>query len=223
MAELSNESQPSIQPISANNSQEKQSDSNISSNPKLGSSVGSSRSHQDLTSSWGESKYKEYSKSFRSDSRDNLNRPRKLDSVSTDNLSRSRRSESTSQLLAKARIGNRKSSESLLDGVKNSDPLVVKSQESLRSDEDLRKETRICVVCQAGIASDGVMFHGKTYHRAHFSCCIETCRKPLYGALAYERDEMILCERCFHKRYSPECAYCKEPIKDVLLIHLECH
>jgi hypothetical protein len=81
---------------------------------------------------------------------------------------------------------------------------------------NLVKERKLyeCGVCHQFITSGGSAFGGKTYHSHCFVCSETTCGKNLTGVLVFERDDALFCEKDYHKRYSPPCHYCKEPIKE---------
>lgn len=72
----------------------------------------------------------------------------------------------------------------------------------------------LILVCKTLIKSGGSMFGGKAYHSDHFICSEATCGKYLAGVIVFEKNNALYCERDYHKKFSPQCAYCKEPIKD---------
>lgn len=54
---------------------------------------------------------------------------------------------------------------------------------------------------------------GHNYHPKCFKCT--ECAKPLNPYNFYEKNGLPYCEDDYHKLFSPKCAGCKEPIKDV--------
>jgi flagellar biosynthesis/type III secretory pathway chaperone len=77
---------------------------------------------------------------------------------------------------------------------------------------------RVCHACQEPIAKNGSVLNGKFYHNEHFVC--NKCKISLKNILCYEVDDKLWCERDYHKKYSPECHYCHEPIKSVTEIKI---
>ena len=99
----------------------------------------------------------------------------------------------------------------------------VPSPEVVLAEGDVAKPqpktiTFTCASCNENIESGGSMFEGKAYHTHHFVCHVETCKKSLAGVLLFEREGNLYCERDYHKNFSPQCAYCTEPIKQVTLV-----
>jgi hypothetical protein len=70
---------------------------------------------------------------------------------------------------------------------------------------------KTCHVCRDPIERNGSVLNGKYYHSEHFKC--KQCQFSLKNIPCYEMDGNLWCERDYHKKYSPECHYCHEPIK----------
>ncbi|KAI8911732.1 paxillin [Gorgonomyces haynaldii] len=90
------------------------------------------------------------------------------------------------------------------------------AQNLMSSNSELKKPRKVhmCATCNEHITAGGAFFKNAYYHTEHFVCSVETCRQSLSGVLCFEMEGNLYCERDFHKRFSPECAYCKEPIKE---------
>lgn len=58
-----------------------------------------------------------------------------------------------------------------------------------------------------------VVAQGKKFHPEHFNCT--ECGKILSPNNFFEKDGLPYCEDDFHKLFSPRCAGCGEPIRDV--------
>lgn len=82
-----------------------------------------------------------------------------------------------------------------------------------KSIDALAKKAKSCAACQLPILKGGSVVNGKSYHAEHFCCNI--CKKSLKGTLVFDKDDILWCERDYHKTFSPECFFCKEPIKEV--------
>ena len=54
---------------------------------------------------------------------------------------------------------------------------------------------------------------GKTWHPHCFKCAV--CQKKLSPNNYYERDGIPYCEDDYHRKFSPKCAGCGDPIKEV--------
>jgi Fe2+ or Zn2+ uptake regulation protein len=87
----------------------------------------------------------------------------------------------------------------------------LKTQSDLFSKET-KKAAKQCCVCDGHILTGGATLNGKHYHNEHFICLI--CHRSIKDVAAFEKNGGIYCEKDFHKKFSPECAVCKEPIKD---------
>ncbi|KAH9270427.1 hypothetical protein BASA83_007426 [Batrachochytrium salamandrivorans] len=76
------------------------------------------------------------------------------------------------------------------------------------------RSDKLCAVCGLAISRGGAGLRGKFYHSEHFVCSEPSCRRNLKGVVCFERDNQLFCEKDYHVRFSPQCGYCKEPIKD---------
>lgn len=54
---------------------------------------------------------------------------------------------------------------------------------------------------------------GKMWHPEHFLCA--HCGEELGHRNFFERSSRAYCENDYHNLFSPRCAYCNGPIKDV--------
>ncbi|OAJ40530.1 hypothetical protein BDEG_24249 [Batrachochytrium dendrobatidis JEL423] len=79
---------------------------------------------------------------------------------------------------------------------------------------NIHKVERVCSACGSAIIRGGVMLQGKYYHAEHFICSETSCRRNLRGVVCFERDNELFCKQHYHEKFSPQCAYCKEPIQD---------
>jgi hypothetical protein len=75
------------------------------------------------------------------------------------------------------------------------------------------KEAKTCVICQEPILTGGAILSGKYYHNEHFECNV--CSMSLKNEITLEKDGLLWCERDFHLKFSPSCAYCHDPIINV--------
>jgi LIM domain len=92
-----------------------------------------------------------------------------------------------------------------------------------RTKEVKSKPLYECASCHTLIKSGGSMFAGKAYHAEHFLCSEKSCGKSLVGLLCFEKNNKIFCEKDYHRLFSPQCAYCKEPIKESAIEALGMH
>jgi hypothetical protein len=81
---------------------------------------------------------------------------------------------------------------------------------------DYSKPAKTCHVCGDPIQRAGILLNAKTYHQEHFQCNI--CDRNLRGLPVFEMNERLWCEKDYHKTFSPQCFYCKEPITDVSVV-----
>jgi hypothetical protein len=93
--------------------------------------------------------------------------------------------------------------------------LLFKSKLSTGKSETsiLKTSTKMCFRCQEPIEKGGSILNGKFYHDEHFVC--SECKKSLKGALSFEKESELYCERDYHAKFSPQCHYCLLPIKEV--------
>lgn len=54
---------------------------------------------------------------------------------------------------------------------------------------------------------------GETWHPEHFTCA--RCGQELGGQPFFERGGQAYCEEDYHQAFSPRCAYCAGPIREV--------
>lgn len=54
---------------------------------------------------------------------------------------------------------------------------------------------------------------GKQWHPKCFCCCV--CHKPLHEDGFREKDGLAYCDEDYHNLFSPKCAACLAPIRDV--------
>ena len=71
----------------------------------------------------------------------------------------------------------------------------------------------MCAACNKPIIGQVCTALGRTWHPEHFTCV--TCEVPLGAASFFERDGKPFCERDYHEKFAPRCAYCNGPILDV--------
>ncbi|NXS58192.1 LPXN protein, partial [Brachypteracias leptosomus] len=81
--------------------------------------------------------------------------------------------------------------------------------------------TGVCATCCKPIAGKALMALGKTWHPEHFTCT--RCGQELGGRPFFERGGQAYCEEDYHQVFSPRCAYCAGPIREVRLPSLPCH
>lgn len=62
---------------------------------------------------------------------------------------------------------------------------------------------------------------GKTWHPEHFTCA--RCGQELGSRPFFERGGQAYCEEDYHQAFSPRCAYCAGPIREVSRPSLPCH
>ncbi|KAM9606777.1 leupaxin isoform 3-T3 [Morphnus guianensis] len=62
---------------------------------------------------------------------------------------------------------------------------------------------------------------GKTWHPEHFTCA--RCGQELGSRPFFERGGQAYCEEDYHQAFSPRCAYCAGPIREVSPPSLPCH
>ncbi|NXV74558.1 LPXN protein, partial [Atlantisia rogersi] len=71
----------------------------------------------------------------------------------------------------------------------------------------------ICAACCKPIAAKALTALGKTWHPEHFTCA--RCGDELGSRPFFERDRQAYCEEDYHQAFSPRCAYCASPIREV--------
>ncbi|NXG75483.1 LPXN protein, partial [Baryphthengus martii] len=71
----------------------------------------------------------------------------------------------------------------------------------------------ICTACCKPIAGKVLTALGKTWHPEHFACAC--CGQELGGRPFFERSGQAYCEEDYHQAFSPRCAYCASPIREV--------
>uniref|UniRef100_A0A8C2U637 Leupaxin n=1 Tax=Coturnix japonica TaxID=93934 RepID=A0A8C2U637_COTJA len=75
----------------------------------------------------------------------------------------------------------------------------------------------VCAACHkpiAGKVSHGMFTAlGETWHPEHFTCA--RCGQELGGQPFFERGGQAYCEEDYHQAFSPRCAYCAGPIREV--------
>lgn len=97
--------------------------------------------------------------------------------------------------------------------ISNSIERLKQAKVSSEKTLDSTSKAKLCEDCKQPIVRGGSILNGKSYHQEHFVCNI--CRKSLKGVLVFNKDGKLWCEKDYHKAYSPECFFCKEPIKEV--------
>uniref|UniRef100_A0A8C3QAZ8 Uncharacterized protein n=1 Tax=Geospiza parvula TaxID=87175 RepID=A0A8C3QAZ8_GEOPR len=60
---------------------------------------------------------------------------------------------------------------------------------------------------------------GKTWHPEHFTCA--RCGQELDKGPFFEQGGQAFCEEDYHQAFSPRCAYCASPIREVIVMALE--
>ncbi|NXK14504.1 LPXN protein, partial [Herpetotheres cachinnans] len=71
----------------------------------------------------------------------------------------------------------------------------------------------VCTACHKPIAGKVLTALGKTWHPEHFTCA--HCGQELGGQPFFERGGRAYCEDDYHQAFSPRCAYCAGPIREV--------
>ncbi|NXG64497.1 LPXN protein, partial [Hemiprocne comata] len=71
----------------------------------------------------------------------------------------------------------------------------------------------ICAACHKPIAGKVLTALGKAWHPEHFTCA--RCGQELGGQPFFERHGRAYCEEDYHQDFSPRCAYCAGPIREV--------
>ncbi|XP_049676158.1 leupaxin isoform X2 [Accipiter gentilis] len=71
----------------------------------------------------------------------------------------------------------------------------------------------ICATCHKPIAGKVLTALGKTWHPEHFTCA--HCGQELGSQPFFERGGEAYCEEDYHQAFSPRCAYCAGPIREV--------
>ncbi|KCV69420.1 paxillin [Fonticula alba] len=69
-----------------------------------------------------------------------------------------------------------------------------------------------CGSCNEPVIGEELRAMGKIFHPEHFTCL--HCRKSLSGATFFEHNSNSFCDKCYHDRFSPRCAYCDGAIRD---------
>ena len=70
-----------------------------------------------------------------------------------------------------------------------------------------------CAACNKPIIGQLCTALGKAWHPEHFTCV--ACELPLGSRNFFESEGKPFCEKDYHERYAPRCAYCNGPILDV--------
>ncbi|NWW66628.1 LPXN protein, partial [Ifrita kowaldi] len=71
----------------------------------------------------------------------------------------------------------------------------------------------VCAACRKPIAGKVLTALGKTWHPEHFTCA--RCRRELDKEPFFEQGGRAFCEEDYHQAFSPRCAYCAGPIREV--------
>ncbi|NWY48550.1 LPXN protein, partial [Sylvia atricapilla] len=71
----------------------------------------------------------------------------------------------------------------------------------------------VCAACRKPIAGKVLTALGKTWHPEHFTCA--GCGKELDKGPFFEQGGRAFCEEDYHQAFSPRCAYCAGPIREV--------
>ncbi|NXF55215.1 LPXN protein, partial [Oceanites oceanicus] len=71
----------------------------------------------------------------------------------------------------------------------------------------------VCATCHKPIAGKVLTALGKIWHPEHFTCT--RCGQELGGRPFFERGGRAYCEEDYHQVFSPHCAYCAGPIREV--------
>lgn len=71
----------------------------------------------------------------------------------------------------------------------------------------------VCAACHKPIAGKMFTALGETWHPEHFTCA--RCGQELGGQPFFERGGQAYCEEDYHQAFSPRCAYCAGPIREV--------
>ncbi|NXG39794.1 LPXN protein, partial [Dromaius novaehollandiae] len=70
-----------------------------------------------------------------------------------------------------------------------------------------------CAACRKPIAGKVLTALGRAWHPEHFTCT--RCGQELGGRPFFERGGQAYCEEDYHQAFSPRCAYCAAPIRQV--------
>ncbi|NWI61309.1 LPXN protein, partial [Calyptomena viridis] len=73
--------------------------------------------------------------------------------------------------------------------------------------------TGVCASCRKPIAGKVLTALGKTWHPEHFTCVC--CGQELDNQPFFEQGGQAYCEEDYHQAFSPRCAYCAGPIREV--------
>ncbi|XP_069741967.1 paxillin-like isoform X2 [Narcine bancroftii] len=77
----------------------------------------------------------------------------------------------------------------------------------------------LCDGCQKPIVGTIITAMGHTWHPEHFVC--SHCEEEIGQNSFYERDGRVYCNKDYQNLFSPQCAYCKRPILDKILMALD--
>lgn len=75
-------------------------------------------------------------------------------------------------------------------------------------------ESHKCKLCNETIESGGIFFKEQPYHSHHYVCSESECQVNLKNLPTFQKHGNLYCEKHYHKNFSPNCAYCNNPIKD---------
>ncbi|XP_041646729.1 leupaxin [Cheilinus undulatus] len=76
-----------------------------------------------------------------------------------------------------------------------------------------------CASCNKCIVGKMITALGEVWHPEHFVCV--ACKMELSTTGFFEREGRPYCDQCYHKLFSPRCAYCKGPIMKNILTALD--
>ncbi|KHJ44571.1 LIM domain protein [Trichuris suis] len=77
------------------------------------------------------------------------------------------------------------------------------------------QDGKICSKCNEKILEVFCKAGDKVFHETCFTC--EFCRCPLAKSGFQEKDEKIICLRCYAERMLPKCARCQLPVHQIRL------
>lgn len=67
-----------------------------------------------------------------------------------------------------------------------------------------------CGACGKPVMGEATTALGKVWHPEHFVCVV--CDEEIGTKTFFERESKPYCENCYHKLFSPACAYCNKPV-----------
>uniref|UniRef100_A0A5S6Q9J7 LIM zinc-binding domain-containing protein n=1 Tax=Trichuris muris TaxID=70415 RepID=A0A5S6Q9J7_TRIMR len=76
-------------------------------------------------------------------------------------------------------------------------------------------DKNVCCKCSGKVAEAACKVGDKVYHEACFLC--ESCQCPLTKSGYQQKDNKVMCQRCYAEKLLPKCSRCLLPVHQIRL------